>query len=171
LAHHKPLDIGPVKRFFGVPVRFDREQYAIVFSASWLKRPLPGLDPTVRGLMQAQIEKLEAHHADDFAEQVHSVLRQLLVSADPSADRIAGLFSMNRRTMNRRLNALGTTYQQVVDEVSFEIARQMLEHSTMDMAEIAAIFDYANVSAFARAFRRWSGTTPAQWRKKAATAR
>ena len=171
LAHRRPQAIGPFRRFFKVPVRFDAEQYAVVFSASWLTRAQPGLDPALRGLLQTQIDKLEAQHANDFAEQVRSVLRHTLTNDDSSADRVAALFSMHRRTLNRRLNALGTSFQQVADEVSFEIARQMLEDSTMHTAEIAAMLDYANASAFARAFRRWSGTTPAQWRMKAARAR
>jgi AraC-like DNA-binding protein len=53
-----------------------------------------------------------------------------------------------------------------VDEGRFEIARQMLEDSAMEVSQIAASLDYADASAFTRAFRRWSGTTPAVWRTK-----
>ena len=51
-----------------------------------------------------------------------------------------------------------------MDESRFEIARQMLEDSAMEVSQLAALLDYSNASAFTRAFRRWSGTTPARWR-------
>jgi AraC-like DNA-binding protein len=75
---------------------------------------------------------------------------------------------MHGRTLNRRLKARGTTFQSLVDEVRYEIARQLLEHTHMSMSQIAATFDYTDASAFTRAFRRWSGTTPAAWRRRGA---
>jgi AraC-like DNA-binding protein len=74
---------------------------------------------------------------------------------------------MHRRTLNRRLNELGTNFQKVADEIRFEIARQLLEDSAMEIIQIASFLGYSNASAFTRAFRRWSSTTPANWRVKA----
>ena len=71
---------------------------------------------------------------------------------------------MHRRTLSRRLNASGTSFQRLVDEGRFEIARQMLENTDGEIKQIAVILEYADASAFARAFRRWSGITPSQWR-------
>jgi AraC-like DNA-binding protein len=73
---------------------------------------------------------------------------------------------MHSRTLSRRLSAFSTNFQALVDEGRFEIARQMLEDSAMEVSQIAASLDYADASAFTRAFRRWSGTTPALWRAK-----
>ena len=98
------------------------------------------------------------------------MLRTALLTRHASAEQIAALFSMHPRTLARQLQACGTRFQVLVDEVRFEIARQMLEQSTMDVGEVAAALDYADASAFTRAFRRWSGTTPAQWRAKRAGA-
>jgi AraC-like DNA-binding protein len=83
-----------------------------------------------------------------------------------SADQVAALFSITRRTLTRRLSAFDTGFQELVDEIRFEVARQMLEDSGMEILEIAAVLDYAGPNAFTRAFRRWSGTTPAEWRTK-----
>ena len=58
------------------------------------------------------------------------------------------------------------SFQELADEGRFEIAQQLLENSKMDLSQIAASLDYADASAFTRAFKRWSGTTPAQWREK-----
>ena len=163
-AHRKPADIGPFRRFFRVPLVFDAEQNALVFAADWLNRRLPDTDPELRRLLQKQIDALDARHGDDFPEQVRSVLRTALVTGHGKADQIAALFSMHTRTLNRRLNAFGTGFQQLVDESCFEIARQMLEDSAMQVSQITALLGYADASAFTRAFRRWSGTTPARWR-------
>jgi AraC-like DNA-binding protein len=73
---------------------------------------------------------------------------------------------VDRRTLNRRLSVLGVSFRELVDEVSFEIARQLLEDSAMQVIEIAALLGYAGASPFTRAFRRWSGTTPAEWRAR-----
>lgn len=164
LAHREPADLGPFRRFFQAPIRFDAEQYAVLFSARWLARALPVTDADLRHLLEEQIDKLEKQHEDDFPEQVRSVLRHALVADLSGANQIAALFSVDRRTLNRRLNARGTSFRELADEIRFEITRQMLTDSAMDIVQIAALLNYANASAFTRAFRRWSGTTPAQWR-------
>ncbi|MCB1769875.1 MAG: AraC family transcriptional regulator [Candidatus Competibacteraceae bacterium] len=73
---------------------------------------------------------------------------------------------MHRRTLNRRLEGRDCTFQELVDEVRFEIARQLLENTHMSMSQIAATFDYSDASAFTRAFRRWPGIAPTAWRSR-----
>jgi AraC-like DNA-binding protein len=164
-AHRKPHDVGPFRDFFRAPLRFEAEHNAIMFSAEWLDRKLPGADPELRWLLQKQIDALDVRHRDDFPSQVRSVLRTALLSGHAKADQVAALFSMHSRTLNRRLNAFGTSFQELVDEGRFEIARQMLEDTGMQVREIAVSLDYADASAFTRAFRRWTGTSPGAWRQ------
>ncbi len=165
-AHRRPEDIAPFRQFFRAPLRFDAEQNAVVFSTTWLTHPLPETDPGLRRLLQQQIDALEVRHGDEFPAQVRSVLRSALLTGQASAEQVAALFSMHSRTLGRHLNAFGTRFRELVDESRFEIARQMLEDSAMDVSRIAGMLDYADASAFTRAFRRWSGTTPAQWRAR-----
>ena len=143
VAHRRPADDGPYRRIFRAPLRFDAEQYALAFPADWLGRPLPGVDPELRRLLQQQIEALEARHGDDFPEQVRSVLRSALLTGHAKADQVAALFSMHSRTLHRRLGAFGTSFQALVDETRFEIARQMLEDSALEVRQIAAALGYA----------------------------
>ena len=166
LAHRKPENIDPFRRYFRAPLIFDAGQYAVVFAADWMNRSLPGADAELHRLLQRQIDALEVRHGGDFPEQLRSVLRSALVTGHASADQVAALLSMHARTLNRRLNAFGIGFRELVDEGRFEIARQMLEDSAMRVSQIAAMLDYADASAFTRAFRRWSGTTPARWRAK-----
>lgn len=163
-AHRKPDDVTPWRRFFRAPLIFDAEQYALVFSAHWLNCRLPGNDPALRRLLLRQVELLEARHSEDLPEVVRSVLRTALLTGHGRADQVAALLSMHSRTLHRRLGAFGTSFQHLVDAASLEIAQQMLESSTLDVRQIAAALGYADSSAFTRAFRRWSGTTPARWR-------
>ena len=170
-AHHRPADVGPFRRLFRVPLRFDCEQYALLFSAGFLRRRLPGIDDGVRRLLQSQIELLEKRHRDDFPEQVRSVLRTALLTGNAKVDQVAALFGMHGRTLHRHLDANGAGFQQLVDETRFEIARQMLEYSEMEIAQVSDSLGYAAPGAFTRAFRRWTGTTPVKWRATPAGAR
>ena len=74
---------------------------------------------------------------------------------------------MHSHTLSRRLEGFGTGFHDLVDECRFEIARQMLENTALSVADIGTSLGYSRSSAFIRAFRRWSGTTPAQWRATA----
>jgi AraC-like DNA-binding protein len=163
-AHRRPEDVRPFRKFFQVPVRYDAERYALVFSSDWLHESGTGSDPELRRLLQKQIDALGVKYSYDFRESVRSVLRSALLTGHASADEVAALFSMHTRTLGRRLDDFGTCFQELVDEGRYEIARQMLEYTALDVGEIAIALGYTRPSAFARAFRRWSGTTPALWR-------
>jgi AraC-like DNA-binding protein len=118
----------------------------------------------VRGLLERQVEALEMRFGDEFPEQVRAILRTALLTGHGNADQIASLFSMHSRTLHRRLTVAGTSFRALVDEIRFEIACQMLAETDADVSHVANVLNYADSSAFTRAFRRWSGTTPAQWR-------
>ncbi len=163
-AHRRPDDLRPFHDAFRTSLRFDAEQNSVVFSVDWLQRPVAGANAELRSQLQAQIDALELAHGGDFQEQVRAVLRGLLIADHASAGRIAELFSMHTRTLSRRLDACGTSVQLLIDEGRFEIARQMLMDTDVDIQRIAVTLDYADASAFTRAFRRWSGVTPSRWR-------
>ncbi len=170
LAHRKPKEPGPYRRFFGAPIRFDAEQNGIIFVTDWFSRRLPSADAELERLLQKQIDALESKHGEAFPEQVRSVLRTAILTGHASVEDVAAMFCMHARTLNRRLGAFDTNFKTLLEEVQFEVAQQMLEDTGMLVTEIAAAFDYADTSAFIRAFRRWGGTTPAAWRRQHATA-
>jgi len=167
-AHRKPDDVRPFRRFFDVPLAFDAERCALVFESHWLDSRVPDADPELQRLLQDQIDALRHVTDEDFADHVRSVLRTALLTGHGSAAQVAGLLGMHPRTLSRRLQSLGTSFQQLVDEGRFGLARQMLENTSMDVSEIAVSLDYSDASALTRSFRRWSGTTPALWRARRA---
>jgi AraC-like DNA-binding protein len=165
-ARGKPGNLDPYQALFGAPLRFGTGENAIVFSSVWLARRLPELDAELQRLLKKKVEEIEARHSDSFPDQVRRVLRAALLTQRSSADEVAALFSMHSRTLNRRLHEFNTTFRALLDEGRYEIARQMLENTSLDVTDVASSLGYADASAFTRAFRRWSGNTPGAWRAR-----
>lgn len=161
-AHPKPPDIGPYRRLFQCALRFDAEYTALRFPAAWMQHPVVHADPERYQLALARGEAATRAH---LLQQVQRALRTLLISGTVSGDAVAQLLAMHRRTLNRRLKDQGTTFQQVLDKVRFEVARQLLGGTRISIDDVAAALGYASVSPFTRTFRRWAGTTPGQWRR------
>ena len=163
-AHREPAQLQPFRTFFRTTLHFDAEEYALRFSSSWLQHPVAQADPMLQRVLQKELDAIVARHEADFPEQVRGVLRSALLTGHARSDQMAALFSMHSSTLARHLKPYGIGFRDLVDECRYEVAREMLSHSALDMSQIAAMLDYADASAFTRAFRRWSGTTPARWR-------
>jgi len=164
LAHAKPVDAVLYRNVFKCGPRFDCEFNAFRFPSYWLDRPVEGADPEQRRAALAQVRTFDP---ELLIQQVYRCLCTLLLSGKTSGDDLAQMLSMHRRTLNRRLRELGTTFQAVLDDVRFEAARQLLCYSEVSLDEIAAALGYAGVSPSMRTFHRWTGITPGQWRRRA----
>jgi AraC-like DNA-binding protein len=164
LQHPAPADPSAYRRYFRAPVRFGAEFAALRFPESWLEQPVPGADPARLAHARA------AARAASKATIVHlasRALRTLLLHGKGSGDDVAQALALHRRTLNRRLNAEGTTFQKVLDRVRFAVAKEMLEDSQASIQEIATSLGYSDYVSFTRAFKRWTGNTPGAWRKSA----
>jgi len=163
-SHPKPKDVEPYRRTFGAPVKFAAPHNALKFRATWLAHRLPGADESLRRALERQVLESEAQERGSL-DHMRRVLRTLLFAGEVTESHLAYLFAMHRRTVHRRLQAEGTTFRKLVDEVRFDVARHLLRTSALSITEIARVLNYADTSAFTRAFRRWSATTPALWRE------
>ena len=164
-VHRRPEDIRPFREFFRIPLYFDAPQYSLTFSRSWLEARPPTADAELQRVLQKQVDALEAERGDDATEHMKVLLRSALVTGHCSEDKIASLLGMRPRTLNRRLAAVNTSFHELVEETRFALAQQMLRDTSLNIGEISDTLGYSRTSAFSRAFRRWSGTTPAKWRK------
>jgi AraC-like DNA-binding protein len=90
----------------------------------------------------------------------------MVPSGTSSADNVALLFGINERTLRKRLTAEGTSFQQLVSQTRFELAKQLLENTRLPLSEIAAALHFADAAVFSRAFRSWSVTSPSEWRAR-----
>jgi AraC-like DNA-binding protein len=162
-SHSKPAEGGLYRRTFQAPCQFNSERTALVFPASVFDHRLAGADPEQLRILEAQ-----AHARDDLSVvfRLRRTLRILLLAQGGSGDQVARLLLMHRRTLNRRLKAEGTTFQELLDQVRFEAACQLIDTGRIPITEIAASLGYSETSAFSRAFRRWSGIAPVQRRRR-----
>jgi len=159
-----PPYAGEMRRFFGCPVQFDADRAALRFRSHWLKRPVPGASAQRRRMLEHQAL---SSGPGDLVDRVERSLRMLLVMGRHSGDDVAQSLALHRRTLNRRLEAAGTSFQEVLDRVRFAVARQLLASGDLPMDEIAIALGYSGLSVFQRTFRRWSGVTPGRWRRDA----
>jgi AraC-like DNA-binding protein len=120
----------------------------------------------LRATLADQIEQMKSSQAPEFADDIRRLLRTRLMSTRCSAEDIAEAMAMHRRTLSRRLKGSGLGYRALANEIRFEIARQFLKDTEVPLAQIAAALGYSEASAFTRAFRRWSGETPSDWRSR-----
>jgi AraC-like DNA-binding protein len=163
LAHSPPADPSPFRQLFRSPVRFNAELNTLRFPSHWLDQPVKGADPQLLRQLQAQAN---ARVPPDLVERLRRALRVLLLNRVVSGDAVAEMLAMHRRTLNRRLQALGTTFREVLDDVRYEAAFQLLDSTELPVEEIAEALGYASVSPFTRAFRRRTGMPPGHWRRK-----
>lgn len=118
------------------------------------------------GLQQSRISRWRAQRraSTGIVGELERALRAQVLARDSSVTRVAELLAMHRRTLNRRLQREGTTFRAVLEQVRFDAARELLRDEGREIEEIARMLGYTEASAFTRAFRRWSGTTPGRWR-------
>ncbi|MBB3018746.1 AraC-like DNA-binding protein [Microvirga lupini] len=159
-----PAETEPYRRHFRAPVRFNQEVATLVFPAEDLKRKVAGADPLLHAMLEERLRQMRANAGSEFSDDIRRLLRTRLTSTRCSAEDIADLLAMHRRTLSRRLKDGGSGYRTIINEIRFEIARQLLHETDVSLAQIAAALGYSEASAFTRAFRRWSGQTPTAWR-------
>ena len=157
---------GDYYGLFRCPVRFDSKVSEIVFSRADVDRPLPAAN---RELAQANDRILSSYLAnltdDDLITRVKLAIVDGLPSGQSSDNAVAKAVYMTPRTLQRRLTALGTTYSKVLAAVRRDLAEQYLADPNRSMYEITYLLGFSELSAFSRAFKRWTGKTPSEIRE------
>ena len=164
LARVRPLNVAPYRNFVGTTIRFNADESAVVFPRKWMNTPLASADADLHGAMLKRIRAMELSTADELASPVRRMLPPLIVSRTASAHVVASLVGLSTRTLNRRLAAEGTTYVRLLEEARHRIALQLLENTDLPANEISDRLGYSQPSAFTRAFERWAGKGPSEWR-------
>jgi AraC-like DNA-binding protein len=159
LSRRKPSNPRPFEDFFGAPIRFSATEDGILFPSDWLDRPV------AREERRLDSRRLEIAAAP-FSELVRRQAAMGLGFGQLSAKELALQLGLSRRQLFRSLMAEGTTCQRLVDDVKFSRARHLLAAGDAPIAEIAFALGYPEQSSFTRAFARWSGVTPGEWRRR-----
>lgn len=155
-------------RALGCPVRFGAERDAIVLSRAALDLPNRLGDAGVSGFFSARLEAEIAEMGAEEPPLKAELLRRLtpgLSNGAPSAAAVARDMGMSERTLYRRLAEAGTTYRDVLQDAQTRLARELLGAGDCSISEVAFLTGFSEQSAFARAFKRRVGRTPAQYRR------
>ena len=127
------------------------------------------LSVLVSGLERA-VAQGEREEAPSLVGDVRRVLTELLSGDRPSIAKVARALGMSARTVQRRLGELGTTYQDLLDDVRRRSARRLLVNKDLALGEVAFLLGFEEVNSFVRAFHAWEGTAPGRWRETAGAA-
>jgi AraC-like DNA-binding protein len=164
LPRSAPPDVGAYKRHFGCPIRFDADRAALLIAPGDVDQPLPSADAQRLEQLRAQAEALLG---DQFLLRVYESLRLLLLQGSADSASVASRLSIHRRTLIRRLAQRGTSFQEILDQVRYDVARQMLRETNRSVTEVGAALGFSESSGFTHAFHRWSGVSPSAWRLQA----
>ena len=168
-----PDDLAAYAALFDAPVRFDAPFVAIVFDVEALAFPVPGNDPTTRTVLEQVAERRLASlgRATTFADRTRAIIAEECARGAPSLSRIARRLGTTPWTLRRRLGAEGQHYHALIQSTRLELARACLLDPECSITEIAFRLGFRDQSNFFKAFRRWTGQTPAEYRRSASANR
>lgn len=166
VTHKPPSYAAEYARAFGCPVTFESHWNAGRFKAGALAWPIAAQPRYVFGIL--------ARHADDLLEnletartikgRVEAQLAPVLHTGEAGMAKVAQALAMSRQTLFRRLRDEGVTFEQVLDGLRQRLARDYLAGDRVSVEEAAYLTGFSDTTAFARAFKRWTGVTPRVFR-------
>jgi len=152
---------------FGCPVRFGAATNRALLRMRDLELPLSARDPDMATLharlVEAELERLDGAPT---SHQVRKVLAQRLAQAEPRRKEIAQALHVSDRTLQRRLQAEGTSFQQLLDETRRELAQQYLRRPRHSLRHVADLLGFEDQGNLFRACKRWFGESPATYRAR-----
>ncbi|MBI6954143.1 AraC family transcriptional regulator [Pseudomonas sp. B21-023] len=163
--HPRPSYHALYEPAFQCPLGFDASDNAFAFERRWLDMPLPLADPITHKAMGERCRRLNLEFTGRQAWLGR--IRQLLLrqlDAAPGLEGLARQMNCSSRTLRRHLQALGSSYQQLLDELRFERAKQLLAEDQMPIYRIAETLGFSETASFRHAFQRWSGVAPSHFR-------
>ncbi|MDX2092508.1 MAG: AraC family transcriptional regulator [Kofleriaceae bacterium] len=168
--HRRPANIAAQQAFFRCPLVFDQPYDAMVIAPEDLRLPFVHADSTLLPiLVQSANAALTAQTGEHgFDHQVRRAVASSLRSGEVTIEHIALRLGISTRTIQRRLQDRGQSFKDVVAETRLALSRRYLENSTMSLTDAAHLLGYSELSAFSRAFRRWTGVSALEFRRRAA---
>lgn len=154
---------------FRCPVRFGQPVSALVLHPAALAAPLRQVEYGLRDMLEAHADrKLMAMMREQelLLAQVRAQLRMLLLGGQPTRERLAERLGMSARHLHRQLQAEGSSYRELLDELRLELARQRLRESPRTIEEIGRLLCFTEGQSFSRWFRQRTGQTPGEFRQR-----
>ncbi|MBM3108902.1 AraC family transcriptional regulator [Pseudomonas sp. V1] len=165
----QPVDLTPYKMAFHAPLVFGAAHDALIFERADMEAPLP----TANEAMAVLHDRFAGEYLARFSEsrvthRARQVLCRVLPQGEPKRETVAQALHLSQRTLQRRLQDEGTSFQTLLDDTRRELAEQYLAQPNMTLLETAYLLGFADPSNFFRAFRRWFDVTPGEYRTQIA---
>jgi AraC-like DNA-binding protein len=166
-VHARPRDLAPLHGFFGTrELEFGGEESLLVMPRAQLDLPMVHGDPRLLVTAEelAEVALRAQPRATEIAALVASRVESLLESG-ATIGAVARALHMSPRTLQRRLDDEAASFSEVVDGVRQRLARAWLADEARSLTEIAFALGFSDLATFSRAFKRWTGKPPGQWRR------
>ena len=166
--HESPHDTSEHERLFRCPIEFGAQSNKLSFASSFLSLPIAKADASLCAVLDRHAEELLAKFPprDSVVDQVRNIIANELRGGDPSLERVADQLSLTPRTLQRKLQELGTSHNELLDHMRRQLAMRYLREHEMAICEVAYLLGFSESSSFHRAFKRWTGLTPKEFRMK-----
>jgi len=151
-------------RLFAATTKINQPHNEIVFPASYLSIKLDGIDPQYNMLLKEYVAKDEENLS--FSIRTKNILQNILAKPECNIEYVAEQFSLNKRTLNRRLALEGTSFKEILNKTKQDEALQLLSNTNNTITQIALELGYSEASSFTNAFKKWLGITPKKWQQK-----
>ena len=166
LNRNKPECAKKIEAFFRCPVQYDADNYSLCFSKQLLDAPLVNANHELARINdQAVIDYLARFDRDSITMQVRSSIIERLHDGTPNQETIADSLHVSLRSLQRMLNKEETNYKTLLESTRQELALHYIRETYRSLGEITYLLGFSEPSNFTRAFKRWTGKTPAEYRE------
>ena len=169
-AHRAPRDSSEHVRVFGAPVSFDCSANTLVMERAFVEREIPAADERLYPILTRYLDQVlrDMPREDQLLAAVRRAVGEGLRRGEPKLSQVARKVALSPRTLQRRLREYDADFKRLVDDTRRRFALHYLKDPNNTLTEVAYLLGYSEVSAFNRAFRRWTGETPLAYRRKVA---
>jgi AraC-like DNA-binding protein len=166
-SYPEPAHSAEYRLMYCAELSFDRPNTAIAFDAGCLDLPVVQNERSIKEFLRTAPESilLKYKNGSSLTARVRRRLRQFLPGEVPDFDRLADELNMTPATMRRRLHEEGESYQSIKDQLRRDLAISYLSNSGRSVMDIALELGFSERSAFHRAFRKWTGASPGEFRR------
>ena len=166
-VYPSPADPQPHRQAFGCPVVFGQPANRARLRSTDLALPLSARDPAMAVLHEQLVEdELERLEGARTSRQVRRILEARVLHPEPRREHVAAALSLSDRTLQRRLQAEGTSFQQLLDDTRRERAQRYLRKPNNSLKLVADLLGFEDQSNLFRACKRWFGESPGQYRAR-----
>lgn len=166
IAHPRPDYADKYEKLLGGPVTFGSLATRLAFNSRHLSHPIPHRNPYVYSAVLRQVNRLltRLQTRRSFGRKIHRLISRQMSTEKIDADTLARQCHMSRQTLYRRLKKEGLGFHELVEQVRKDKALRYVSSDHYALGEIAFLLGFSELSAFSRAFKRWTGMAPAQYR-------